>query len=56
MELETVFCGKCSKGTLHIEGKCVNCSIREDIELHDKLMEDEKAIERLRIESQRRPK
>jgi len=56
MELETRFCGECLRDTLHIEGECVNCSIRKDVELHEKLKEDEEEIERMRMESLRRPK
>jgi len=56
MGFETIFCKKCSRDTLHIEGECVDCSIRRDIELHEKLESDVEALERARIESKRRPK
>jgi len=56
MSYETRFCGECQRETTHIEGECIDCSFRKNTSLGEKLETDAEAVEKLRLESKRRPK
>ena len=56
MKNETSFCSECGQETTHIEGECIDCSFKKDPDLGGKLEEDAEALERVRLESRRRPK
>ena len=56
MKYETRICNNCRQETIHIEGVCIDCSFKGDSSLEKKLEEDAENLEKLILESKRRPK
>lgn len=56
MKYESKFCYECRQTTIHIEGECIDCSFEKEPSLEEKMEKDSEALERIRLESRRRPK